>query len=372
MMQGRFARTQLFEGPGTAWVKVASDKWKLDGCTPVMRSPQGTWSNQSTNRTQPIWFIPEMFGADDTADPNEVISAKWFLCMWDAQAGRWVAISSTGDSSGTSTDIVCCDCERKELFLSLENTNITWSLIKPSPVSGGNVTHTIKLTCTSDGATRNVQLDALSCSTVACTTKDMTGEFVGACEIGVITYGNDNTCAVTTGEENTECTANLPPYRWSDSSVVVSQGGTATYQGFQVLTPEFEESATAMEVNVQADKVTGIAAGEFEIIAVSKSIRIIWNFNTGVADYIRVVTNLPNQPQFQNILLQIPFDTNAHTLKLEQSGTNLNIIFDNQQLGFLGLGNGPLCSRSLQDLNLFSSGNAANSITLHTGSAGYY
>lgn len=135
-------------------------------------------------------------------------------------------------TEGDCCDISCCSCEKSNLYVSIENDSISWELLKPSNVDGGNITHTIKLTCGTDGATRNVVLDALSCSTTDCKTLDMTGQYVGVCEIGEIDYGNDTSCATPPEGCN-----NLPPYSASASGLVETHGslGPKYLGGFEGL-----------------------------------------------------------------------------------------------------------------------------------------
>lgn len=90
-----FARTQMFEipaddPPNGQWENVQDDGWKLEGCIPVYRKPQAGWEEQPNHRKEEIWFIPELFGSDDSVKPDDQKFDKWVLCIWDAQAGRWV------------------------------------------------------------------------------------------------------------------------------------------------------------------------------------------------------------------------------------------------------------------------------------------
>lgn len=142
------------------------------------------------------------------------------------RAGRWVVLSAEGDC-GCETEDDCCDCDKRTLYLELNNANITWESVGKPKIRNGMVTHTIKLTC-SDNATRIIELSALDCDTQDCKTLDLTGEYVGTCEIGIVEYGNGLECAPDGGgpeddPTRTEC-GNPEPHVFVDDFLTEPDG----------------------------------------------------------------------------------------------------------------------------------------------------
>ena len=91
--KNKYARTRLFETADDAQWKRAeanSGSWSV-AAKPVYRAPQGDWVSRDSAIANKIHFIPETFGSDDSADPNDIELPKWMRCIWDPQAGRWVA-----------------------------------------------------------------------------------------------------------------------------------------------------------------------------------------------------------------------------------------------------------------------------------------
>jgi len=90
---------------------------------------------------------------------------------------------------------VCCACDLPKIYVVLENSDtISWKKLINSIVTSGEIVHKIQLTCKADGATTVVTLPAIDCSAIDCQTLDLTGSFVGGCEIGIIYFGNDQSC----------------------------------------------------------------------------------------------------------------------------------------------------------------------------------
>lgn len=243
-----FARIKVFEGPEPAtWENVSGDKWKLEGCFPVRRTT-GTWEKRSNASTQTIWFLPEMFGADDQADPNDLLLSKWLACVWQFESKRWLVMSAnTIDQTGTTTTgddgtFTCCQCTNSKLWVELENSS-TLDVAKisfpKSIVSSGSIVHKIRVTCKADGETLDITLPSLDCESEDCQTHDLTGTSVGGCDVGLIYFGNSSVCTTSTGclapESSTAATGSSDgaKYHLTPAVVGASLAGWAAIE-FQV------------------------------------------------------------------------------------------------------------------------------------------
>ena len=81
------------------------------------------------------------------------------------------------------------------MYLSI-NDGISVEWVGAFVVTKVEITHRIKLTCIADGDSKFVDLNYLPCDQQVCGSIDLTGEFVGSCEIGLIEYGNKPDCIV--------------------------------------------------------------------------------------------------------------------------------------------------------------------------------
>lgn len=219
--------------------------------------------------------------------------------------GRWEVLTVDSEDDCGCKDYVCCDCEKSTLYVELSNANITWEVVK-KVVTGGNITHTIELTCGDDGATRLIELTALDCSTVDCQTLDMTGEYVGACEIGVIEYGNSLECAPDGGgddepvgdpDPDNVCPLNSPPHSYLETYSTQPDGNhLATPVGISnallstapTITPKFKGSRFYARVRFKVEASAGGMGGAIQLnvpnepgqpTALLKFSLVMWDIN---------------------------------------------------------------------------------------------
>lgn len=272
--------------------------------------------------------INDWTGSDIAADE------KVWVTNTDDGVWRVILIAGSSTNGGDCCDIVCCDCELKTLYVDIENTNISYRQLSGSNVSGGTITHRIELTCGADGATRIVPLEALSCSTTDCKTLDMSGEFVGVCEIGEISYGNSSTCA------GANTCSNLPPHSKSGSGVldlhssVGRKYGLAGEQLF-VIYPERDRDNFKFDANMQ---ITSTGANNY-IIALTLSIlngyggglinvNIIGSSYSG--DRYQCSVSDSNTGPFNGQFDLGPIDGSAHDLSVEASESGLEVKWDDE------------------------------------------
>lgn len=79
-------KIQLFKkAEGEDWEAI-DDQYRCLA-VPVLRLPQADWGVQENHTQQWIYCLPSS-GCDIESLP------EWIRCHWDAQAGRWVVVSS--------------------------------------------------------------------------------------------------------------------------------------------------------------------------------------------------------------------------------------------------------------------------------------
>lgn len=234
--------------------------------------------------------------------------------------------SDPNDPSNPAFD--CCDCTLAPLFLSISNPGIQWKLVGRSKVSGGSITHTIRLTC--NGSNRTITLVALSCSALACQTLDMSGEYVGTCEIGVVSYGNDPSCA--SGVGSASCAMNLPPYTASGTHALTFGG--SSFSDSLGLGPQYDTSYLNAEMTIEIGAPGGNdVTAESVLLFVAggtgrQHIVQVNHVRSVLQDHIRVyVYNVANVGLGQPVY-EIPFDEDPHTLRVVESSAGYDAFFD--------------------------------------------
>lgn len=87
-------------------------------------------------------------------------------------------------------------CLYRSLFIELED-GLSVEYVSGEVLDTQTIKHTVKIICDADAESLEIEL-LLPCVEEMCLSQDRTGEFVGECEIGIISYGNNDTCP---GEE---------------------------------------------------------------------------------------------------------------------------------------------------------------------------
>jgi len=90
-----------------------------------------------------------------------------------------------------------CNCDFSELYVCLADGMTVELAGTPFVVTNQSITWSIKVICDADGQSQVFELPAVSCNATDCQELDLTGTFVGSCDVGVITFGNDATCCGT-------------------------------------------------------------------------------------------------------------------------------------------------------------------------------
>jgi hypothetical protein len=258
------------------------------------------------------------------------------------QDGRWYVIP-TGCGCNEQ-DYSCCDCEYSDLYVSFENSNLTYEKITEpkSNVSGGLITHRIRVFCntTSPPQSTVIELSGLDCTQEDCKTLDLTGSYVGDCEIGIIYYGNQASCTIDDGDR-VPCDGWIEPQTATGSGTAPPQiillGGQYDVYGY--VFPKFPESIfrgsstfnvpavvgkTEAQVVIQFDTLLGRFGATVTYIDGDP-----WQVITPPGTYIILSYGISGTPQgFQSI--QLPFDHDSHTLRVESKldQGKISTIFD--------------------------------------------
>ena len=185
---------------------------------------------------------------------------------------------SPGDNLNDNDDgdYNCCPCDNSKLYLSAENPGISVEKITypKSTVSGGMVTHKIKVTCNADGASQDFSLPAIRCDIQDCKELDLTGTMVGSCDVGVIYYGNSLACAE---RESCGLGSRVGPFTYSDAAGVTLDPNASVpgppnqprYNGDVVLR-ENEADTFLGQVSVQADAASAYyCSAIFELYSIN-------------------------------------------------------------------------------------------------------
>ncbi len=228
---------------------------------------------------------------------------------------------------------VCCRCEMSKLYACVVNPDITVKKVTnpPSLVTGTTIEHQIELICTvgEEEISRIVQLDALDCTSIDCKTKDMTGEYVGDCEIGIIYYGNASTCA-TCRSTGVPC-SNPAPHIYEQGSTVLSVvagNGVPPAVRDSTITPVVRPASQDDELAVEI--IFSVGTNGAKYFAIFNILPITNNFVfqirvhkgiTGIADGFYLAGSLGGA-------FIAGFDTASHAIRVSQDGGNAQLFFD--------------------------------------------
>lgn len=157
-----------------------------------------TWSEYNPTK--------ELLNIIDDDNALSVGDETW-IHFWP-QDGNWHSEASSGNSETGPTgdqddgDFRCCSCDQRFLYVAAQNPDISIEKITdPKSIVdsvAGTIQHQIRVTCNASDppVSQDITLDPIDCSGDDCRTLDMTGVTLGACDIGLINYGNNANCLV--------------------------------------------------------------------------------------------------------------------------------------------------------------------------------
>lgn len=268
---------------------------------------------------------------------------KTMVMSVDPSEINTVLVSST-TTSGTGVvdedivngDYACCTCEYPLLFVSIGGDGITWEqvLVKNRwPYKSANdLIQKIILTSDDDPAEqREVELAGIDCDGVECQTVDMSGEYVGTREIGIIKFGNSASCVDAEGDL---CDLATAPYTATGSNTLTTASPTLSVP--LSLQPKFSTSKLSVTMEVQltapgtndiqtfARFTFGDQTPDFNPYGIT-----IYSFRTFAMSEIWVIAKpVVGGVGIGTPTYTIPLDELAHTLRLEQDDVGYNLYLD--------------------------------------------
>ena len=324
-------------------------------------------------------------GTQDAAIPtDEVVLAlyKWGA-KFDIEEGeqvfiapfekQWRIVPPERDEESNGVDYVCCRCEMSKLFACVENPDLTVEKVKnpPSLVTGTTIEHQLKITLMlgDEEMSRVVQLDALDCTAIDCKTKDMTGEYVGDSEIGIIYYGNSPTCLPT---KNPDIPCSNPlPHNFEQELVTLSVAagdGVAPPVRDGTFTPIIRPASEDHELTAEIIFSIGTAGSKFfaifNILDVSNNFVFQIRAHKGISG---IVDGFYLGGSLGGVFIA-DFDTNSHSVHAIQNDGIVRLFFDGTQISELAYDFGCLNSITAS-AELYNDFPGANGISYQAMSA---